>query len=41
MSQIFTLHVSDLLLSENVVVDNYQRVLTDNFLWRQMIAKLQ
>ena len=41
MSQIFTLHVSDLLLSENVVVDNNQRVLADNFLRRQMIAKLQ
>ena len=32
MSQKITLHVSDLLLREDVVVENYQRVLADNFL---------
>ena len=32
MLQKITLHVSDLLLSEDVVVENYQRVLADNFL---------
>ena len=32
MLQKITLHVSDLLLSENVVVENYQRVPADNFL---------
>ena len=32
MLQKITLHVSDLLLREDVVVENYQRVLADNFL---------